>query len=307
MMVAVPPDPVSGEQPDPAENAEAQSAEETDELLELLDLEQLDATLFQGRQPRTESQRVFGGQVAAQALVAAGRTVPSDRPVHSLHAFFLRKGDPEHPIGYDVELLHDGGSFSTRRAVARQHGRTIFALSASFQRDQPGLEHQHPMPDAPDPESLPSPSERRGTEPPRIRGRSEWGAIDLRMRSTPIGTGITDDPTRPPYSQFWFRYTRPLPDDPLLHVCLLAYVSDLSLLPTALIEHDVDMWDDAVLMWSLDHAMWFHRPFRADEWILYDVVSPSASGSRGLTTGRFYTRDGRRVASVVQEGLIRVT
>lgn len=290
---------------------ESQPLDQADELLNLLDLDELETGLFCGRQPRTESQRVFGGQVAAQALVAAGRSVEAQRRVHSLHAYFLRAGAPESPIVYAVEVLRDGRSFSTRRVVAQQHDRVIFAMSASFQVDQPGLDHQDPMPEAPAPESLPSIEERARLRPDefRFRGqRSEWGAIDLRLRSPVMGAGITDDPARGPYTQLWFRYTKPLPHDPLLHVCLLAYVSDLSLLPTALVPHGgIELGDESIQMWSLDHAMWFHRPFRADEWILYDLESPSAGGSRGLTTGRFFTRDGRLVASVVQEGLIRVT
>jgi acyl-CoA thioesterase II len=228
---------------------------------------------------------VFGGQVAGQALVAAGRTVPDERAVHSLHAYFIRPGDPEVPIVYTVDRTRDGRSFSTRRVTAIQHGQAIFTLSASFHRSETGLEHQVPMPEAPDPDGLPERSTR--LRPVEIRVAGDRRAGEAR-------------------SMFWVRARGELPDDPLVHVCAVAYASDLSLLDSVLQAHGLT-WDAEVLSAaSLDHAMWFHAPFRADEWLLYWQESPAASGARGLAQGRIFRRDGRLIASVVQEGLIRV-
>ena len=256
-------------------------------LLRLLDLEQLETDLFRGAAPETDLQRVFGGQVAGQALVAAGRTVDSERPVHSLHAYFLHPGDPAHPIVYEVDRSRDGRSFTTRRVVALQHDRPIFTMSASFAKVEEGLGHQVPAPPAPDPEGLPI-----------LVDRSEkWGAIDLRF------VPHTDDN---PFGQLvWLRASDAVPDDPLTHVCVLAYASDLTLLSSTVRPHDPERKRN-LQMASLDHAMWFHRPFRVDDWLLYDQVSPRAAGARGLASGRIFTRDGTLVASVVQEGLIRV-
>ncbi|GAA1283244.1 acyl-CoA thioesterase II [Pseudonocardia aurantiaca] len=275
-----------------------------DGLVQLLDLEQLEVNLFRGVSPPQSPTRVFGGQVAGQALVAAGRTVPSDREVHSLHAYFIRPGDPRVPIVYEAERVRDGRSFTTRRVLAIQHGEAIFSLSASFQLPQEGLEHSAAGPsDVPPPETLPSIGDRVAA------GRhAGWPArtprpIDMRFVDEPVWsserTGASDDPVR-----VWMRADGALPDDRLLHVCLLTYASDMTLLGSVLARHDLDL--DKVQMASLDHAMWFHRPFRADEWLLYTCHSPTASGSRGLATGRFTARDGRLVATTVQEGLVRV-
>jgi acyl-CoA thioesterase II len=272
-----------------------------DSLVELLDLEQIEVNIFRGRSPDEKRQRVFGGQVAGQALVAAGRTVDVG-PVHSLHAYFLRPGDPSVPIVYDVDRIRDGRSFTTRRVVAIQHGRPIFNLAASFHVEEEGLDHQLPMPPAPEPESLPTFHERMA---PYKEQMGDWyfrpRPIDLRFASDPVEAGGR----REPRQQVWMRADGQLPDDPLLHVCVVAYASDMTLLDSTMLPHDV-RWDDQNLMAaSLDHAMWFHRAFRADEWLLYDQDSPSASGARGLAQGRIFTADGRLVVSVVQEGLIR--
>jgi acyl-CoA thioesterase-2 len=273
------------------------------ELVDLLDLEQLELNLFRGVSPPLSPTRVFGGQVAGQALVAAGRTVPEDRAVHSLHAYFIRPGDPRIPIVYEAERVRDGRSFTTRRVLAVQRGEPIFALSASFQLEQAGVEHSEPPPtDVPDPESLPDLGERVASG----RG-SGWLAniprpIDIRFVEEPVWTadrGASDAPMR-----VWMRADGQLPDDRLLHVCLLTYASDMTLLGSVIARHD--MTTANVQMASLDHAMWFHRPFRADEWLLYTCYSPSASGSRGLATGHFTTRDGTLVATAVQEGLVRL-
>jgi acyl-CoA thioesterase-2 len=274
-----------------------------DGLVQLLDLEQLEVNLFRGVSPPQSPTRVFGGQVAGQALVAAGRTVPSDREVHSLHAYFIRPGDPRAPIIYESERVRDGRSFTTRRVLAIQHGEAIFSLSASFQLPQEGLEHSDPPPaDVPDPESLPTIGERVAAG-----GEGGWLArtprpLDMRFVDEPSWSPArspSDEPVR-----VWMRADGTLPDDRLLHVCLLTYASDLTLLGSVLARHDVG--SGRVQMASLDHAMWFHRPFRADEWLLYTCYSPTASGSRGLATGRFTTRDGRHVATTVQEGLVRI-
>ncbi|HYH33354.1 MAG TPA: acyl-CoA thioesterase II [Pseudonocardia sp.] len=275
-----------------------------DGLVQLLDLEQLEVNLFRGVSPPQSPTRVFGGQVAGQALVAAGRTVPDDRTVHSLHAYFIRPGDPRVPIVYEAERVRDGHSFTTRRVLAIQHGEAIFSLSASFQLPQDGLEHSDPPPsDVPAPDELPTIGQRieRGDD-------AGWHAraprpIDMRFVDEPVWsstrTGASDDPVR-----VWMRADGTLPDDRLLHVCLLTYASDMTLLGSVVARHDLT--GEALQMASLDHAMWFHRPFRADDWLLYTCYSPTASGSRGLATGRFTTQDSRLVATTVQEGLVRL-
>lgn len=278
-----------------------------DGVVQLLDLEQLEVNLFRGVSPPELPTRVFGGQVAGQALVAAGRTVPAEREVHSLHAYFIRAGDPKIPIVYQVERIRDGRSFTTRRVLAIQHGQAIFALSASFQLPQQGLEHAEPMPAGiPAPESLPDIGqlvEKAGTD------ATLWARaprpIDLRYVNGPgwpaRRTALSDGPI-----QVWMRADGMLPDDKLLHVCVLTYASDLTLLNSVIARHDIDVPDERIQRASLDHAMWFHRPFRADEWLLYECYSPTASGSRGLAQGRFFSRDGRLVATAVQEGLVRI-
>jgi len=275
-----------------------------DALVKLLDLEPIEVNIFRGVSPDEDRQRVFGGQVAGQALVAAARTVEPGRTVHSLHAYFLRPGDPTVPILYDVDRIRDGRSFSTRRVVAVQHGKAIFNLQASFQVPEDGLEHQDPMPDAPDPEGLPDFKQRMA---PYEAALGDWY-----RRPRPIDTRHVDwnPPDRtvplPPYQRVWLRAAGSLPDDPVLHACILTYASDLTLLDTTLLPHG-GLWQDPNLfMASLDHAMWFHRPFRADAWLLYSQDTPSASGGRGLGRGAIHTQDGALAVTVVQEGLIRV-
>ncbi|MFH8733077.1 MULTISPECIES: acyl-CoA thioesterase [unclassified Streptomyces] len=284
-------------------------------LLDLLDLERIEQDIFRGQSRSAVVPRVFGGQVAAQALVAAGRTVPGDRHAHSLHAYFLVAGDPGAPIVYTVDRIRDGRSFTTRRVVAIQHGQPIFHLSASFQTYEDGLEHQAAMPPAPDPETLPTAAEmlpryadafvEPGVAERLLEARE---AVDLRyVDAPPFGSVGTP---QEPRSQVWFRTNGKLDgviDEPLLHVCLATYVSDMTLLDSVLLAHGRGGWAVGdVVGASLDHAMWFHRPFRADEWLLYDQESPSASGGRGLGQARIYTRDGQLAISVIQEGVVRV-
>ncbi|MEV5709418.1 acyl-CoA thioesterase II [Actinoallomurus sp. NPDC052274] len=278
------------------------------ELLDLLDLEQIEADIFRGRSPEERQQRVFGGQVAGQALVAAGRTVPDDRRVHSLHAYFIRPGDPSVPLVYTVDRVRDGRSFTTRRVSAIQHGKVIFTLSASFQIAEDGPSHQAPMPEVPGPEELPTFQERME----RLFGKLDNEfmrnrPIDLR-HVTPLTWEAARDPELVgPESLVWLRVAGELPADPLLHVCLMTYASDMTLLDTVLLNHGLAWGDRRTMGASLDHAMWFHRPFRADEWLLYAQDTPNASGARGLARGQVFTRSGELVVSVVQEGLIRVT
>jgi len=277
-----------------------------DRLVAILDLEQIELDIFRGSSPEESLQRVFGGQVAGQALVAAGRSVPLDRPVHSLHAYFLRPGDPTVPIIYLVDRIRDGRSFTTRRVVAVQHGKPIFNLSASFAVNEPGLEHQIEMPRVPRPDDLPTWGQR--AEPYGDQLGPLFGLprpIDLRYVDDPPWVSRVDGP-REPSQRVWLRADGVLPDDPLLHVCALTYASDMTLLDSVLAAHGLAWYLDDLQGASLDHAMWFHRPFRADEWLLYDCDSPSAHGGRGFATGRIFAADGRHVVSVVQEGLLRV-
>jgi acyl-CoA thioesterase II len=276
-----------------------------DALLDLLDLEQIEVNIFRGRSPDDSRQRVFGGQVAGQALVAAGRTVPEDRPVHSLHAYFIRPGDPSVPLVYLVDRVRDGRSFTTRRVSAVQHGQAIFTLSASFHHPEPGPEHADPMPDVPPPEAV----ERRQDRLARVLGElpavAREDPFDVRSIG-PLPIEAERDPSlRTTKSQVWLRVDGELPDDPLLHVCLMTYASDMTLLDSLLIGHGRYWGDGHTVGASLDHAMWFHRPFRADRWLLYAQDSPVASGARGLARGEVYTAGGELVVSVVQEGLIR--
>ncbi|WP_406419653.1 acyl-CoA thioesterase [Streptomyces sp. NBC_00842] len=294
-------------------------------LLDLLDLEQIERDIFRGTSRSAVVPRVFGGQVAAQALVAAGRTVPADLPqalgsaragetplAHSLHSYFLRMGDPGAPIVYSVDRIRDGRSFTTRRVVAVQHGQPIFHLSASFQTYEEGLEHQADMPPAPDPETLPTAEQMLPryadvfTDPGVMNRLLEArAAVDLRYVDAPPFASVGE--SREPRSQVWFRTNGKLADDPLLHVCMATYVSDMTLLDSVLLAHGRGGWTVGdVVGASLDHAMWFHRPFRADEWLLYDQESPSASGGRGLGQARIYTQDGRLAITVIQEGVVRV-
>jgi acyl-CoA thioesterase-2 len=277
-----------------------------DELVKLLDLEPIEVNLFRGRSPDENRQRVFGGQVAGQALVAAARTVGEPgRHVHSLHAYFLRPGDPNVPIVYEVDRIRDGRSFATRRVVAIQHGRAIFNLQASFHDFESGPDHQMPMPSGlPDPESL---DDFRTRMAPYREQMGDW--YD---RPRPIDIRYVDgDPVQrrgaPSTGQrVWMRADGQLPDDPTLHTCIVTYASDMTLLDTTMAPFGLG-WDSPGLqLASLDHAMWFHRPFRADEWLLYDQIAVSSSGSRGLAAGSIYTAAGSLAVSVVQEGLTRV-
>ncbi|MFJ3948583.1 acyl-CoA thioesterase [Streptomyces libani] len=286
-------------------------------LLDLLALERIEQDIFRGESRASVVPRVFGGQVAAQALVAAGRTVPADRPPHSLHAYFLRPGDPGAPIVYTVDRIRDGRSFTTRRVVAVQHGQPIFHLSASFQAAEEGLEHQEPMPPAPDPLALPTAAEMLPRHAERFlapgvaeRLLEARAAIDLRYVDEP--PYVTVGEPRDPRSQVWFRTQGKLDDDgeiprPLLDICLVTYVSDMTLLDSILLAHGRGGWAVGdVVGASLDHAMWFHRPLRADEWLLYDQESPTAQSGRGLGKGRIFTAEGQLAVSVIQEGVIRV-
>jgi len=285
-----------------------------DMLVSILDLEEMEVNIFRGQSPQDERQRVFGGQVAGQALVAAGRTIEG-RDVHSLHAYFLRPGDPSIPILYEVDRIRDGKSFATRRVVAIQRGEAIFHLSASFQKPERGLEHQLPMPEAPDPETLPDAESRLKS----LLKRTPLDKMSKQMRAwvdrpRPIDVRLVDPvrnpfqpQKRPPRQLVWIRANGKLPDVPLLHQCVVAYASDMTLLDTATLPHGIPwaFMNPEYQMASLDHAMWFHRPLRADEWLLHVEESPSSSGARGFTMGHMFTRDGRLVVTVAQEGLIR--
>lgn len=274
-----------------------------DFLVDLLDLEPIEVNIFRGTQPNEERQRVFGGQVAAQALVAAGRTVEHGR-VHSLHSYFLRPGDPTVPILYEVDRIRDGRSFTTRRVVAIQHGRAIFNLETSFHDLEEGIEHQVPMPEVPEPDSLPTLFERLQPYKEEM--------VDWFERPHPIDQRhIGDLPWHregagEANQQLWIRADGALPEDPLLHACVATYASDMSMLDTVLMPHEV-RWHDVDFMGAtLDHCMWFHRPFRADEWMLFAMDSPAAGGGRGFARGFLYDRAGRLCVSLAQEGLTRM-
>ncbi|WP_029135739.1 acyl-CoA thioesterase [Nakamurella lactea] len=277
-----------------------------DALLQMLDVAELTPDVYRGLSPKSRLQRVFGGQVAAQALVAAGRTVGADRTVHSLHSYFVRPGDPREPIDYYVDRTRDGRSFTTRRVVAQQQGTPIFTLSASFQIDEPGVDHQLEMPEVAGPDLLPSYPERLAGS----RHPGPWAKIprpvDIRYVTDPPWARALGLPLPGAHTQVWFRADGRMPEDPLLHICLLTYVSDLFLLDSVLAIHGLDPQQRNLQMASLDHAVWFHRPIRMDDWVLYDVSSPSASGGRGLGFGHFFGADGQMVATVVQEGLVRL-
>ena len=280
-----------------------------DALVRLLDLKQLDERRYEGVSPPVGPQRIFGGQVAAQALVAAGRSVDPARRVHSLHGYFVRAGDPSEPIVYEVDVVRDGRSFSVRRCVANQRDRAIFTMEASFQRQESGLDHQAPGPpdDVPGPETLPTMAELLRQYPDRSR---PWGTdaprpIDIRYVTEPGWLRGPGERPVSPVHRVWMRIDGTLPDDPLLHACALTFASDMSLLDAIIGVHG-EVWGPGGMVGaSLDHAVWFHRAFRADEWFLYDCWSPSASGARGLAAGRMFTQDGRNIATAVQEGLLR--
>ncbi|WP_430913312.1 acyl-CoA thioesterase II [Methylobacterium sp. sgz302541] len=277
------------------------------ELLSLLDLERLEVDLFRGFSPDWGWPRVFGGQVVAQALVAATRTVPSTRPAHSLHAYFLLGGDPKTPIVYEVERIRDGRSFTTRRVKAIQHGRAIFAMSISYQDVEPGYEHADAMPDAPRPETLPDiralvAAGGSGIPAPVAGYFARERPIELKPVSL---KRYLDRKPREPRCDVWFRAASSLPDDPALHQAVLAYASDMTLLDATLIPHGRTVFDADIQSASLDHALWFHRPGRADDWMLYAQDSPNAGGARGFARGRIFASDGTLLASVAQEGLVR--
>jgi acyl-CoA thioesterase-2 len=276
-------------------------------LLGLLDLEPLEQNLFRGLSPPYGWQRVYGGQVLGQALVAAVRTVAAERVAHSLHAYFLLPGDPARPIIYEVERTRDGSSFTTRRVKAIQHGRTMFAMSVSFHKPEVGLEHSSPMPNVPPPEALPSEQDLKDQLLAKLPAamRSYWERErPIELRPIDASRYLAREP-RAPEQLVWMRASGTLPAAFPLHQCVLAYACDFPLLDTALIAHGKLMFDPELQLASLDHAMWFHRPFRADEWLLYAMDSPSAHGARGFCRGAVYRRDGVLVASVAQEGLMR--
>ena len=279
-----------------------------EQLLSTLDLERLEHNLFRGRSPQNGWQRVFGGQVVGQALVAADRTVEAeDRLPHSMHAYFLRPGDPKVPIVYEVDRIRDGGSFTTRRVIAIQHGHPIFSMSVSFHKLETGFDHQIPMPDVPAPESLPSEAELKARLLPKLpeEMRLYWEKDrPIELRPVDISRFVSGEKAEP-RQYIWIKANGALPDDFRLHQCVLAYASDFSLLDTALVPHGRVLFDPRLMLASLDHAVWFHRPFRADEWLLYAQDSPSAQGARGFCRGSIFSRDGKLVASVAQEGLVR--
>lgn len=281
---------------------------EVGELLGLLDLEPLEVNIYRGRNRDIGSGRVFGGQVFAQSLVAAQRTVEEGRHAHSVHGYFLRAGDLKTPIIFFVDRPRDGGSFTSRRVTAIQHGEAIFHLSASFHIDESGLEHQSSMPDVPAPESLAPELDLiremadRIPEPLRVV-LTQDRPIDFRPVA-PTDPFVAEK--RPPVRHVWFRAVARLPDERIIHQAVLAYASDYTLLPTALHPHGVSMRDRRLLIASLDHSLWLHRPFRADDWLLYSMDSPTAAGARGFTRGAIFTRAGELVASVAQEGLMRM-
>jgi acyl-CoA thioesterase-2 len=281
-------------------------SEALQDLIALLDLEQIEVNLFRGGSPDEDRQRVFGGQVAGQALVAAARTVDEqDRLVHSLHAYFLRPGDPKRPIVYEVDRIRDGKSFTTRRVVAIQHGRPIFNLQASFHRPEPGLDHALTAPvDVPAPETLPDFRTRMAPFRDRM-GAWYDKPRPIDMRYVPPDP-LTDPSVKSPRQLVWMRADGELPDDPVLHACIVTYFSDMTLMDTAVRPFGMTGFSDNLMLASLDHAMWFHRRFRADEWLLYDQSAISSSSARGLAGGSIFTAVGELVVNVVQEGLIRV-
>ena len=289
-----------------APESSAPSSSAVQDLLDVLDLEPLDENLFRGRSPQVGWQRVFGGQVIGQALVAACRTV-AGRPPHSLHAYFLLPGDPKVPIIYDVDRIRDGKSFTTLRVIARQHGHEIFTMAVSFHTDEPGLDHQAKMPDVPRPDALPSENEIKQRVlplmPDPVRRYYERDR-PIELRPVEFDRYLGKKSANAKFN-VWIRTTGRLPDDIAIHRCVLAYASDMMLLDTALVPHGRTVFEKTLMAASLDHALWFHRPFRADEWLLYAQDSPNLHGSRGFARGLIFGSDGTLVASVAQEGLLR--
>ena len=279
-----------------------------DELVTLLALERLEQNLFRGQSQNLGWGTVFGGQVLGQALSAATQTVGGERRVHSMHAYFLRPGDARKPIVYDVDRIRDGGSFTTRRVVAIQSGEPIFNFSASFQIEEPGFEHGDAMPDVPAPETLRTDQERLralGDRLPKVFRERAFEARPFEVRPVDDSSDIILPGPMPASRKVWLKTVAALPDDPGVHRALLAYASDHSFITTSLLPHAVGWHTPGMQVASLDHVMWFHEPFRADEWLLYAIESPKAHGARGLVRGKVFTRDGRLVASTAQEGLIR--
>jgi acyl-CoA thioesterase II len=276
------------------------------QLIEVLQLTQLEELRFEGPSEDLGFPNVFGGQVCGQAMMAAYRTV-EDRVAHSMHGYFLRPGDPNAPIQYEVQVLRDGGTFSARRVIARQHDKEIFTLNASFQADESGFSHQIDIPEAKDPDVLVSELEMRRRFkhliPEKLR---EQFTRDRPIEIRPVNPLNYSDPDiRAPFKQNWFRAVGDLPDDIHLHQCILTYASDFGLLGTSMLPHGVSFAQKGMQVASIDHALWFHRPFRVDEWLLYDMDSPSASGGRGFNRGNIFNQKGELVASVCQEALIR--
>ena len=275
------------------------------DLLSILDLEPLEVNLFRGRSPQSGWQRVFGGQVIGQALVAALRTV-ENRPPHSMHAYFMLPGDPQVPIIYEVDRIRDGKSFTTRRVVAIQHGHAIFTTAISFHADETSFSHQASMPGVPGPDDLPSEGDIKARLPmmpdPVRRYFERERPIELRPVEFSRYLGVKSEEAK---FHVWIRATGRLPDEPAIHQCVLAYASDVTLLDSALIPHGRTVFERRIMAASLDHALWFHRPFRADDWMLYAQDSPNLSGARGFSRGLIFARDGTLVASVAQEGLLR--
>ena len=291
----------------PAKSSRSKSGSALGHLLSILDLEPLEENLFRGRSPQHGWQRVYGGQVLGKALVAAVRTVPPERVAHSLHAYFLLAGDPSVPIIYNVERVRDGGSFSTRRVTAIQHGKAMFVMSASFHKEEPGYDHQDTMPKVPPPEDLPNEQQLKDQMLVQLPDnmKSYWERErPIELRPADVSRYFARQ-KQAPQQCMWMRASKQLPDEFPLHQCVLAYASDLTLLDTALMAHGKLMFDTDIQLASLDHALWFHRPFRADDWLLYAQDSPSAHGARGFCRGSIFTRDGVLIASVAQEGLMR--
>ena len=278
------------------------------QIIKTLDLEEIELNHYLATSPNEGWQRVYGGQVIGQALVAASRTVSPNRSAHSLHGYFLRAGDTTIPILYKVDRIRDGKSFTTRRVVAVQRGQAIFTMSISFQVDEGGLSHQFDMPKVPAPDSLPTEDELRREQAkswPKEFQESFSGSSAIQVKPVDPVDLLNPEPAQA-MQRCWMRCGEALPDDPRIHQCVLAYLSDWSLLDTASRPHAVSFMQDNVQVASLDHATWFHRPFRADEWLLYDQDSPSASGARGFNRGLIYNQAGELVASTTQEGLLRV-